>query len=190
MSRRSLRRSVKELNQQGRLALFVGAGISMGCGLPSWNQLVERVLHEVWKSRPGLLSHVRNGTNLLAARYARDKMGPLFNRLVHKCLYDDDIELSRCVWAIARSGIQQICTFNFDDLLVEALLTDGTDCVVATPDEAFTSRQGRITIYHPHGILPRFYRGAELDSARIVFSEDDYHGIYSDPYSWQRDPLE
>ncbi len=127
MGRRSLWNVVKSLNEEGRLALFIGAGISMGCGLPSWNDLVKQVVKEAWAKEPAVANHLSNGTNLLAARYAKHKKGVKFNRLVHQALYSADIEISRCVQAIANSGVRQICNFNFDDLLVEALLTDGTD---------------------------------------------------------------
>ncbi len=182
--RKSLWRIIKTLNEEGRLALFIGAGVSMGCGLPSWKELVDKVVRDAWHSQPLVADHLTNGTNLLAARYAKHKKGVKFNQLVHKSLYAGDIEISRCVWAIARSGIKQICNFNFDDLLIEALLTDGTECVSATPDEPFEARINKVTIFHPHGALPRFYKAEELDSASIVFSEDDYHALYSDPYSW------
>lgn len=184
MTRHSLWKVVKELNADGSLALFVGAGVSMGCGLPGWSELVSRVLSTTWKDQPELVELLLKDRNILAARYARQKAGDKFNRIVHAALYRDTVELSRCVWAIARSGIGQVCNFNFDDLLAEALLTDGTNCVIATPDESFRSSQDGITVYHPHGILPRFYRDGELDAAKIVFSEDDYHNLYSDPYSW------
>jgi hypothetical protein len=184
MTRRSLWRVAKELNADGRLALFVGAGVSIGCGLPGWRELVLRVLTATWKDQPDLADLLLRDKNILAARYARQKAGARFNRLVHGALYRDQVELSRCVWAIARSGVRQICTFNFDDLLAEALLTEGAECVIATPDEPFQTTHEGITVYHPHGILPRLYRDGELDSARIVFSEDDYHNLYSDPYSW------
>lgn len=184
MTRPSLWRVTKDLNADGRLALFVGAGISMGCGLPGWTELVSRVVANTWKNQPEMAKILLKDKNILAARYARQKAGPNFNRIVHNALYRDDVVLSRCVWAIARSGVHQICTFNFDDFLAEALQTDGTDCVIATPDEAFNSRDEATTVYHLHGILPRLFRDSELDSARIVFSEDDYHNLYSDPYSW------
>lgn len=184
MTRRSLWNVAKELNADGRLALFVGAGVSMGCGLPGWSELVSRVVVATWKEQPDLATLLLRDKNILAARYARQKAGAKFNQIVHDALYRDDVKLSRCVWAIARCGVRQVCTFNFDDLLVEALLTDAADCVIATPDERFQVTHEGITVYHPHGILPRLYRNGELDSAKIVFSEDDYHNLYSDPYSW------
>lgn len=184
MTRGSLWRVMKELNADGRLALFVGAGVSMGCGLPGWGELVSRVVKATWMDQPDLAALLVKDKNILAARYARQKTGAKFNRIVHEALYQDDVELSRCVWAIARSGVRQICTFNFDDLLVEALLTEGREYVIATPDEPFRTTYEGITVYHLHGILPRMYRDSELDVAKIIFSEDDYHGLYSDPYSW------
>lgn len=185
MTRPSLWSVVKQLNTDGKLALFVGAGISVGCGLPNWNELVSRVLASTWKDQPELASLLQQkDKNILAARYARQKAADRFNRVVHDALYQDDIELSKCVGAIARSGIRHICNFNFDDLLIEALLTEGLNCVAATPDEPFQSTHEGVTVYHPHGMLPRFNRDGELDAAKIVFSEDDYHNLYSDPYSW------
>ena len=136
------------------------------------------------EGQPDLATLLLRDKNILAARYARQKAGAKFNQIVHDALYRDDVKLSRCVWAIARCGVRQVCTFNFDDLLMEALLTDAADCVIATPDERFQVTHEGITVYHPHGILPRLYRNGELDSAKIVFSEDDYHNLYSDPYSW------
>ena len=184
MPRKSLRRALHDLNARGRLALFMGAGVSMGCGLPSWEELIRRVLNEVWKHDPQLVDVLMAERNILAARHAKAKASTAFNRIVHKCLYENDISLSPCVEAIARSGIRHICNFNFDDLVEEALLANGIEPVVATPGENFESKHDRITVFHPSGMLPRFDRAAELDGARIVFSEDDYHNLYSDPYSW------
>lgn len=184
VTRPTLRTVVKELNATGNLALFVGAGLSMGCGLPSWSQLVNKVLAKTWKDQPEVASLLLKDKNILVARYARRKAGEKFNRIVHDVLYEDEVVISKCMFAIAKSNIQQICNFNFDDLLEEALQTEGVNCVTASSGERFKSTHNGVTVYHPHGILPRFNREAELDNAKIIFSEDDYHNLYSDPYSW------
>lgn len=181
-SHNSLWRVVRGINAEGRLALFVGAGVSMGCGLPSWDTLVERVLVEVWRQQPHFALHLIRQRHLLATRYARQKIGNHFNEIVHECLYRDQVTLSPCVRAIARSGIKKICTFNFDDLIEEALQTEGKRSTGF--GSALISKHDDIYVYHPHGILPRFYQNTEIESSHIVFSEDDYHGLYSDPYSW------
>ena len=184
MTRRSLWSVTKHLNSDERLALFVGAGISMGCGLPSWDECVARVLGATWENQPELVELLIRDRNILATRYARQKAGERFNRIVHGALYQGEVEISRCVRAIAKSGIRHICNFNFDDLIAEALLTERIDCKIATPGEPFSASQEGVIVYHPHGTLPRFYSDNELDSSKLVFSEDDYHSLYSDPYSW------
>jgi hypothetical protein len=175
---------MRDLNADGRLALFIGAGISMGCGLPSWKELVERVVHEAWKNDPEFCKALLNDPRILAPRYARAKLGERFNQIIHECLYRDNYTISACVKAIAKSGLRRVCTFNFDDLLEDALLSEGIDAVIASPDEAFSASASDAVVYHPHGVLPLFSNKDELDGVQIVFSEDDYHNLYSDPYSW------
>lgn len=162
----------------------MGAGISMGCGLPSWEELVLRVLNKVWQRDPEMAEVLILERQVLATRYAKQKAGVQFNRIIHECLYAGDIAISPCIKAIATSGIRQICNFNFDDLVEEAFLTIGVEPAVATPIENCQPKHNGITVFHPHGMLPRFDRDLELDNSRIVFSEDDYHNLYSDPYSW------
>lgn len=184
MARRSLRKTLHTLNKQGALSLFVGAGISMGCGLPSWNELVRRVILEVWKHDSDLAAELLRKPNGIAARYSKRYAGEKFNRIVHNCLYQEDLLLSSSIQAIAESGIKNICTFNFDDLLEEAFQTVSIETDIATPNEPFSRNQHGIKLFHPHGLLSRFHNEDEIDAAKIVFSEDDYHALYAEPYSW------
>jgi len=156
----------------------------MGCGLPSWNELVRRVVESVWRHDQALAAELLSRPNGIAARYSKRQARAGFNSIVHKCLYRDDLNLSPTVQAIAASGIGNVCTFNFDDLLEEACQIAGLDPDIATPNEAFTSRDHRTRIFHPHGFLSRFYEAGDIETASIVFSEDDYNALYSDPYSW------
>jgi hypothetical protein len=184
MARRSLWSVTKQLNAEGRLALFMGAGISMGCGLPSWNECVARVLAATWKDQPDLVELLLKDRNILATRYARQQAKGHFNRIVHDALYQEAVEISACVRAIAKSRIRHICNFNFDDLVAEAIQTEGIPCHIVSPGESFNSAEDGVIVYHPHGMLPRFTNDSDLDLCKIVFSEDDYHNLYSDPYSW------
>lgn len=184
MARRSLWTVVKQLNAEGNLALFVGAGISMGCGLPSWRECVLRVVANAWKGQTDLVELLTSDRNILSARYAKKKLADNFNEAVYSALYQGDIEISDCVKSIAKSGIRHICNFNFDDLIAEALQTEGVPSQIVAPGESFNAAQDGVIVYHPHGILPRSHDTTEVSRARIVFSEDDYHDLYSDPYSW------
>ena len=184
MARRSLRATLHNLNNQGALALFVGAGISMGCGLPSWNELVRRVILEVWKHDSNLAAELLRKPNGIAARYSKKYAGENFNGIVHQCLYQDDLVLSSSIKAIPESGIKNICTFNFDDLLEEVFQFAGIEPDIATPNEPFSKNQHGVKLFHPHGLLSRFHNENEINEAKIVFSENDYHALYAEPYSW------
>ena len=88
-------------------------------------------------------------------------------------------------------GVQAIVNYNYDDILDETLRKDKVRCV--------TVRSGRDKIpqsslpcYHVHGVLPTqfFNKDRSRTSMRntnvgnFVFSEDEYHLEYSDPYRW------
>ena len=36
------------LNGRGKVALFVGAGVSLGCGLPDWNALIDGLMRKAF----------------------------------------------------------------------------------------------------------------------------------------------
>ena len=166
------------------MALFVGAGISMGCGLPSWNELVRRVILEVWKHDTSLAAELLTKPNGIAARYSKKFAGAKFNSIVYRCLYQDDLLMSSSIRAIPDSGIKNICTFNFDDLLEESFQLSGIEADVGTPNEPFSQNRLGVKLFHPHGLLSRFHSEDEISGAKIVFSEDDYHALYAEPYSW------
>lgn len=81
-------------------------------------------------------------------------------------------------------GIRAVVTYNFDDLLEVNLKEYNihyhslySEMDYTTPDE--------LGIYHVHGFLPRNPEEYEqLSEGLLVFSEDGYHNLYNDPYSW------
>ncbi|PTQ92602.1 SIR2-like protein [Nitrosomonas nitrosa] len=177
-------RTVKTLNRQQRLVLFVGAGISIGCGLPSWDALTQAVVKRIWKKDQISVGLINGHSNIQAARYARKKAGIEFNQVVRDCLYNSEYCISNTVHAIAKSGISNICTFNFDDLIEDAFLQNAIEPNVAILGQAFKASYDEPTILHPHGLLERNASKNELTNLKIIFSEDDYNALYSDPYSW------
>lgn len=89
-------------------------------------------------------------------------------------------------------GVQAIVNYNYDDLLEENLRHQKVQCTTVlsgsqrVPDRSLPS-------YHVHGLVSLRDWAAFLDSDRkkpmatrgnFVFSEDEYHAEYSDPYKW------
>ncbi len=147
---------------------------------------------------------------LMMARAIKDEFGDQLPLMVSRNLYRRRLALgeqgkfvgvlsarSRLVGsiiALARAerdvkGVQAIVNYNYDDTLDENLRREKVRCI--------TVRSGRdrvplgaLPCFHVHGVLPREemrkrrpYR--ETDAiGNFVFSEDEYHAEYSDPYRW------
>ena len=60
--------------KQGNVILFIGAGVSMNLGLPSWKQLIEKIATEL-EYDPEIYKTL--GTDLALAEYYRVKKGSL-----------------------------------------------------------------------------------------------------------------
>lgn len=104
--------------------------------------------------------------------------------MVKQALYANAPVVSDTLRAITRlSNIRRICTFNYDDLLETALLDAGRSYSTICEGDALNLLTEQLLIFHPHGFLPR-KPSSRYDSLGIVLSEDDYHAMYSVPYSW------
>lgn len=183
-NKQTLRQKLHSLNKEGKLALFIGAGISVGCGLPDWQQLMLSVAESKWRTDPMLCDLVSKENQIISARYAKRKGKGKFNVLVSDCLYNNDIQISKELIAIAGSGIKKICNFNFDDLIEEAFLTEGIEADVILEGDFYDPLSEKVTIFHPHGFIERTGTIDEIKKANLVLSEDDYNLLYSSPYSW------
>ena len=82
------------------------------------------------------------------------------------------------------AGAQRICTYNFDDLIEEALGTLGLPFRSLMPGDPLDATFTGTTLYHPHGFLTASMTADECANTRIVLTEEDYHGLYGNPYSW------
>jgi len=86
-------------------------------------------------------------------------------------------------------GVQAIINYNYDDILEERLRRDSVPCLTVLSGKQKLGR-GKIPSYHVHGALPiGQYFGAsgkpkKIDNGNFVFSEDEYHSEYADPYRW------
>ncbi len=100
-------------------------------------------------------------------------------------------ELMDAIVALCRaerdvSGVQAIVNYNYDDLLDEKLREQHVKCktVLSGRDVA---PAGTLPSYHVHGLLAsKDVASRKRVEARgnFVFSEDEYHAEYSDPYKW------
>lgn len=80
--------------------------------------------------------------------------------------------------AAPQGNVAAVVTFNFDDLLEQALTQRGVPHHVVHDDTR--RRDEGLPIVHPHGFLPR----AGEPSESLVFTEDDYHRLTESTFHW------
>ena len=113
---------------KGRLALVLGAGISIGFGLPNWTQLIDRLYSKKGATPPSNNSPEDQAEYFRHTYYESDNPG--FIQAVHHALYDgfsvDFSELRKhallfaigsVVMASVRGSASTVITLNFDDIL-------------------------------------------------------------------------
>jgi len=201
---RNYSESIVKLTQslrEGRLTLVCGAGVSIGAGIPSWNDLLlgllEKMMAQLSDSNALSLRGVGaeefykkyGGSALILGKYLKSNLGTDFASELRDALYvngpsscdiiDAIIELSRP----QRDGLplDSLITFNFDDL-IEDNLTANNIRHKAIYDEGMKNESSELPVYHVHGFLPR--KNKIPKDREIVFSEDAYHGQFIDPFSW------
>lgn len=201
-----LLRSLQAAWRRDDLALFLGAGVSIEAGVPSWNQLlgglfgalVDRLdsslsTDDLTKSTSARrLVALQSGSPLMTARYIRSGLQDTFVPTLRDELYRDEKEVPTpqlnaiariCDPPRGRSGVKAVITYNFDDLLERHLaqLHIHHTTISRPGQRAHTSH---LPVYHVHGFVPKNGDLADADADLLVFSEEGYHNAYNDPYHW------
>ena len=182
-----------------KLTLVCGAGVSKSSSIPLWSELVANIVADVFDFDNNdefvnkLLLSI-NRSNIILGKYLKIILKDNFENVLRKHLYrdihDEDTKFkeSDLIGAISKlaqinsesSGINSIITFNFDDLIENSLKLNKINyCSIWKESQEIHS--GDLPIYHVHGFIPQQF---SVDDSGIVFSEDDYHSQFIDPYSW------
>lgn len=205
---------IKKLNKAYKkddLVLFLGAGVSVDAGLPSWDSLMSQLLltlierrfpndinsklNDVQKEEiASKLKGLNNSSPLQAARYINSGLTDDFEKEVSNVLYKKLNDLSEnsllnaivklCTPPRSGIGVKAITNYNFDDLVETILYKAGIKNRPIYNDNSFPNSD-EIGIYHVHGFLPQNPEEFEgLRDSLLIFSEKNYHTIMSDPYNW------
>lgn len=204
----NLLHGLKNKYKQEEVTLMLGAGVSIDAGIPLWDDLVNTLLSKMIESRlvdedeMTLKNHLleiiqlansnKENSPLTQMRYIKSAFTQIeYNKLVHSVLYELNpnpktklIEtiVSLCSPKRNHIGVKSIITYNFDDLLENALNGNKLDYnLVCTERDSYVNSQ--LNIYHVHGYLPKECDELNNDLG-LVFSEEDYHKVYRDSFSW------
>lgn len=185
---------------ENRLVVVLGAGASMGCGLPSWGELV-RQAHEVAQIPFPTGKTDNQAIENLAASIAGGV--PTFMKVMSRALYSirdpqtsqliDFVEnsalrsaLLEAVCAVVmlscRRGHGTLVTYNFDDLVETYLARRGIFAYPYSTQPAWFHGED-VSVLHPHGFLSR--RPSFRSSETITITGLDFDrqtGNIADPW--------
>lgn len=150
------------LNESG--AVFIGAGVSMGAGYPSWATLLEEIGDELGVNPRDVYDlaalaqwsiHESGGSRTSIQRVLRQQIA-----VEHQI--PDSLKI------ISRLPLRQIWTTNYDRLIERAFseINRPIDVISGEKDLSTPARPGAVRLHKMHGSIDR------LDD--IVISTDDY----------------
>ena len=178
-----------------RVSLFLGAGVSIDSRLPSWDELLKRVIDEANKAGITTLNRKDydsllkecGSSSIIMGRFLQtffdgdeDKLKNVIRKALYQGVKKNPGELAKTICKMVRYDKENICsiiTYNYDDLIEQGLKNINLDNIPVFGDVQHSTA---LPIYHVHGYLPQ-----EKDyPSDIVLSEKEYHEIYRRSFHW------
>lgn len=156
-------REFPEALQEETATVFVGAGVSMGAGYPSWTDLLGEIGEEL-----GVASNDVHDLAALAQWSIQETGGATRVRNVIKEQIGRNHPVPETLQIVARLPVRHIWTTNYDRLIERAFeaISRPIDAISGPKDLSLKARPGAARLYKMHGSIDR------LDD--VVISTDDY----------------
>ena len=201
--------------EHSRLGLVLGAGVTRDAGIPMWEELVTRLtkaagmpeermrLHKKARYPETFLAEIlfrKHFADQKSAKVDRESfriyyVNSTWKEKIRTCLYRDVRNLKLSNIAKKHTYLMPLAklvcnarfavTFNFDDIVDEAVIACAKEMGLAKPEIIYhpkiETRMNAPVIYHINGALPRdrLRRGSE----NIVLTEDAFADILLSPNS-------
>lgn len=166
---------------QNSLSLVLGAGVSFAFGLPSWNQLIIN-MEQLKGKCPGDISD-----NLDKAEWLKNRLDyEVYKQCVRDALYKNSKVsfnnlsknlLLNAIIALSipshRGHVQDIITFNFDDIVEKSLSYYGF-IAYSYRNGNEMNKQADVNVYHIHGYLSCDKKNSDPLSDNIILDRSSY----------------
>lgn len=151
---------------RGKLVVFVGAGISMGSGLPSWSKLVEKYSERLNLEKKNYTSD----EILLIPEIFYDKFGKIKYYEILDEIFGKKMKPNKIHEKLDDLSPNYIITTNYDSLVEDKLNEDYTYDVIVKEEELAYSQSNKM-IVKMHG---------DLKNKNIVLKKGDYDNYEKD----------
>jgi NAD-dependent SIR2 family protein deacetylase len=160
--------AIKLLIKQKKLIPFVGAGLSMNLGLPSFSQLIDKIAEELGYD-PAVFK--LNGNNLQLAEYyvaVKGAIGPLRSILDRSFdPTDEQIKTSMAHTTLVQMNLPVIYTTNYDNIIEKSFeLLNKPVFTIANIDDISSAPDNATQIVKFHGTF--------TDDESLVLTESNY----------------
>lgn len=118
--------------RQGKLAVFIGAGLSAGAGLPTWNALIDHLASAIGLDEARLKA-LKDLNVLDRAAVLRREAPETFDAELKKALTSDHTGLGHALLASARP--REVVTTNFDTLYETAAVVPYDSSLTVLPKQ-------------------------------------------------------
>ena len=178
--------------RENKCSLFLGAGVSIDAGGPTWDDLLYKAIKKNHKRFTKndfnkLYSSCGQSPIILGRYIAPDKksLDQITDYIQQYVLYKGvDLKKSELIKAICEfvetDKVESIITYNYDDLVETAIRLRGYKQAYSVVAKS-RNTSNELPVYHVHGLIP--HNKSEIASFPVL-SEKDYHDIYRESYHW------
>lgn len=169
--------------KEGKCSIFIGAGLSISSGLPSWKGLLEELIAEVVKLPYDTTTHVEEYNKLindpakylLIAQDIKNTLGKLYFDLLQKIFTNPTLKPSPNHKLIADLPSKFIITTNYDNLIEKAYVVKLSDIPVTL---TFTqSKEIAYKLWNKEFFILKAHGDARINKNEVIMTERDYRDI-------------
>ena len=171
--------SLKDRLVEGKVVLFVGAGLSRNANAPDWKMLLKGLVEQcdsegisiTYRSEVEALIDGSPNEMMIAADHIRDAMQEKMNEHIETCF--SRLVPQQAHFLIARLKFRGVVTTNYDGLLEGARTESGNEMILPVD----THKLSRLNDY-PQWLLK--IHGTYKEPNRVVLSSNDYENLPKD----------
>ena len=180
----------------GKITLFLGAGVSFAFGLPGWKDLVNRILNKAKLNKlpddcntDQIYQGIEDAVCIIGEQAVRNEVKIALYQTVNLDelnIFQNKLLLTMLSLLLGkrRGNIRQVVTYNYDSMLEWFLVKFGLDvkCIYILPE---IEGNEDVRIYHPHGFRPHPTMSEWADSDEILFRKKDAYSRIESTNLWK-----